>query len=276
MKIAIASIVVLTVAGLGVVTWTPAEEAALPLQEQATTQVDADILYTLVAQAREDLRNLRVRAGLDPATGRRVRPEQESMSTDERQRQARRVATRGEGGEEGEEGGWIERVTRSNEVYANGARLDIAYDEVTQSFIGEVRNETRGTLSQVRVEVHLSSGAELGPTKRTDLRPGGTLRVELGAIGHQFTHWITHPEAGEEAGHEGGEGAEGGGHEEGREGGEHEGRERGEHGGEEGGEEGGEGLGNRPRDANLRVVYNELQVLRGEIAALLAYLLANR
>jgi hypothetical protein len=33
-------------------------------------------------------------------------------------------------------------------------------------------NTTQQTLCDVRVEVHLSSGTELGPTERTDLAPG--------------------------------------------------------------------------------------------------------
>lgn len=271
MKIATASVTALAIVGLGIATVTPKGGAALPQQEQATTQADADILYALVRQARQDLRQLRMRAGLDPEIGRA--PRQEPMSSAERERQRRRV----EAASGGEDGSYIPIEQRSDETYRNGAHMTIAYDAATQSFKGEVRNTTRETLSQVRVEVHLSSGVELGPTKRVDLRPGATIPVELGAVGHQFTHWVTHAEAGVEGVEGGEEGGEGEGHEGGREGAGHEeGGERGEHGGEEGGEEGGEGGGTRPSAANLRPVHNQLQVLLGEIRALTAQLEGNR
>ena len=44
-----------------------------------------------------------------------------------------------------------------------GARLVLRYDAATQTFVGTVENTTSVTLSQVRVEVHLSNGVELGP-----------------------------------------------------------------------------------------------------------------
>ena len=70
--------------------------------------------------------------------------------------------------------------------------------------------------------------------------------VALSAIGYEFTAWVTHPEAGIEEGH----GSEGG--------------------------EGGEGGGNRPQAGNLRPLYNQLQLLRGEIKALTATLLQEK
>jgi hypothetical protein len=101
-------------------------------------------------------------------------------------------------------------------------------------------------LKQVRVEVHLSNGVELGPTKRVDLKPGARIPVELSAANQEFTWWTTHPEHGSEEGH-------GPGHEAGeREG-------RGEHG---------EGDGRRPKDPALRPLYNELLLLRQEIKLL--------
>ena len=54
-----------------------------------------------------------------------------------------------------------------DEIYdnvRNGARLIITYDAKSNSFKGTVENTTEDTLEQVRVEVHLSNGVELGPT----------------------------------------------------------------------------------------------------------------
>ena len=83
----------------------------------------------------------------------------------------------------------------------NGARLVLAYNAATQSFKGAVHNTTSKTLEDVRVEVHLSNGVELGPTKRTDLKPGTRIAVELSAANQKFTWWTTHPEHGSEEGH---------------------------------------------------------------------------
>jgi hypothetical protein len=74
-----------------------------------------------------------------------------------------------------------------------GARLILAYDASTGAFAGTVENTTERILSDVRVEVHLSNGTELGPTRRTDLRPGQRMKVELSAIDEEFEWWTTHP-----------------------------------------------------------------------------------
>ena len=58
-----------------------------------------------------------------------------------------------------------------------GARLILRYDAATQTFVGTVENTTSVTLSQVRVEVHLSNGVELGPTMPRDLAPGETIPI---------------------------------------------------------------------------------------------------
>ena len=58
-------------------------------------------------------------------------------------------------------------------------------------------NERRNTtVSNVRVEVHLSNGVKLGPTPRTNLAPGQMHTVELGASGQSFTAWSVHVELG--------------------------------------------------------------------------------
>jgi len=54
----------------------------------------------------------------------------------------------------------------------NGIRLIMSYDAESNSLIGTVENTEKKTLEQVRVEVHLSNGIELGPTTLVDLRPG--------------------------------------------------------------------------------------------------------
>ena len=42
----------------------------------------------------------------------------------------------------------------------------------TGTFKGTVENTTEKVLERVRVEIHLSNGKELGPTKPGDLKPG--------------------------------------------------------------------------------------------------------
>lgn len=118
----------------------------------------------------------------------------------------------------------------------SGARLILSYDSATNSFTGTVENTTSETLPQVRVEVHLSNGTELGPTPPVDLAPGQTIAITLEATSESFATWSAHPEVGG-----GGSGGEHSG-----EGGEHsgEGEGGGEHsGGGEGGESGGEHSG---------------------------------
>ncbi len=105
-----------------------------------------------------------------------------------------------------------------------GARLILNYDAASNSFAGTVENTTNNVLSQVRIEVHLSNGTELGPTTPVDLAPGEVLAVNLPATQASFTGWIAHAEVG------------GGGGEGSQPGGEH-----GSSGGEGGGEHGGGG-----------------------------------
>ena len=92
-----------------------------------------------------------------------------------------------------------------------GARLILSYDQATQAFIGTVENTTNATLRQVRVEVHLSNGVELGPTTPRDLAAGATMDVRLDAKGQNFTGWSPHAEVGPQSGGEHGPGGKGGG-----------------------------------------------------------------
>ena len=107
------------------------------------------------------------------------------------------------------------------------------------SFNGIVENTTGSTLSNVRIEVHLSNGTELGPTTPVDMAPGEMYAINMPATQEAFTGWIAHAEVG--GGEGGGEHGSGSGSGEGSESG---GRESGgEHGGsrESGGEHGGRG-----------------------------------
>ena len=92
-----------------------------------------------------------------------------------------------------------------------GARLIIAYDAPSNSFIGTVENTTSNTLPQVRVEIHLSNGTELGPTTPGDLAPAEKRTITLAATSQPFTTWSAHPEVGAQGSEGGGEGSEGGG-----------------------------------------------------------------
>ncbi len=77
-----------------------------------------------------------------------------------------------------------------------GARLIIGYQAGNNAFVGTVENVTDAILSQVRVEVHLSNGVELGPTTPVDLRPGQTTAVRLRATTETFDGWTPHAEVG--------------------------------------------------------------------------------
>ncbi len=86
-----------------------------------------------------------------------------------------------------------------NETYdrvRNGARLILAYEAQSNAFKGTVENTTNETLKQVRVEVHLSNGKELGPTPSTDLASGEKIEVQLIATSTNFNGWTAHPEVG--------------------------------------------------------------------------------
>ena len=136
----------------------------------------------------------------------------------------------GEHGADGEESGTRLTLDQTYDAVRNGARLILRYDAEANAFVGTVQNTTEGTLPMVRVEVHLSNGTELGPTKPKDLAPGETSKVMLNAMTTAFTGWTAHPEVG--PGHGAG-GESDGEHSGGESDGEHGGR--GESGGEHGG-----------------------------------------
>ena len=132
-----------------------------------------------------------------------------------------------ERGSDGEEGSGANALApeETYDAVRSGARLILSYDAAGNSFKGTVENTTEGVLARVRIEVHLSNGAELGPTTPTDMAPGEVVSINLLATAASFTGWTAHAEVG--AGGEGGESGE-----------EH--RDGGEHGGdrESGGEHG--------------------------------------
>jgi hypothetical protein len=69
------------------------------------------------------------------------------------------------------------------DVVRKGARLVLAFERASDAFVGTVTNTTSETLCAVRVEVHLSTGTELGPTERTDVRAGQSTAVRLPTAG---------------------------------------------------------------------------------------------
>ena len=129
---------------------------------------------------------------------------------------------RGEGGASGSEeaSGAILATGETFDATRGGARLTLNYDTSTNAFVGLVENTTNNVLSQVRIEVHLSNGTELGPTAPVDMAPGQVMMVKLPATAESFNGWIAHAEVGsggegigEHAGSGGesaGEGGEGG------------------------------------------------------------------
>ncbi|MXY43238.1 MAG: hypothetical protein F4Y50_04145 [Dehalococcoidia bacterium] len=91
-----------------------------------------------------------------------------------------------------------------------GARLVLKYDAPSNSFKGIVENTTNSTLNNVRIEVHLSNGTELGPTTPVNMAPREVMGVILPSTQVPFTGWVAHAEVGGgEAGGEHGVGSSG-------------------------------------------------------------------
>ena len=128
----------------------------------------------------------------------------------------------------------------------SGARLILNYNPAQQAFVGTVQNTTSNVLGQVRIEVHLSNGVELGPTTPVDLQAGQAIPIELPSTTGSFTGWIAHAEVGS-----GGEGGQAGGEARG-EGSSREGAGGEGHGaGGEGGSEGGAASAEAAREAAM-------------------------
>ena len=77
-----------------------------------------------------------------------------------------------------------------------GVKLTISYDSADEAFQGSVANTTDATVDDIRVEVHLSNGKELGPTPRTSLKAGEKKEVTLDAKGEDFKWYQVHVEIG--------------------------------------------------------------------------------
>jgi hypothetical protein len=99
-------------------------------------------------------------------------------------------------GQEGEESGEKLALTDTYDQTHHGVRLVLAYHNASSSFVGTIENVTDKTIKEVRVEVHLSTGVELGPTVRRDLAPGEKAGIKIEAKGHVFEWWTAHPETG--------------------------------------------------------------------------------
>ena len=114
----------------------------------------------------------------------------------------------GDNGEEaGEESGTALSLDETYDAVRKGVRLVMSYDAEDNSFNGTVENTTGETLREVRVEVHLSNGRELGPTTPVDLDPAMEREVRLEATSTDFDAWTPHAEVG--AGEHGGSGEDG-------------------------------------------------------------------
>ena len=105
----------------------------------------------------------------------------------------------------GEESGTIFTLDEIFDELRNGVRLVISYDAAANAFSGTIENTTDASIQQVRVEVHLSNGVELGPTATVSLASGETREVRLDATGQDFEAWSAHAEtgSGEHSGEEG-------------------------------------------------------------------------
>ena len=101
----------------------------------------------------------------------------------------------GQGGESGESGTQYGRTDTARESRA-GVDLVMRYEAARERFEGTVTNTTGAAVDDVRVEIHLSSQVELGPTSRVTLVPGEVRQVELDARGLQFHTWSVHVEIG--------------------------------------------------------------------------------
>lgn len=125
----------------------------------------------------------------------------------------------------GEEDGSRLRKTEVYNVTKRGVELVLKYNKRTNAFQGYMKNITRKVIKRARVEIHLSNGIELGPTKPVNLGTNERRSLSIKASHKAFKTWNAHAEIGNSE--HSGSGGRGEGH--GKEG-------RGEHGGRNGGE----------------------------------------
>ena len=101
-----------------------------------------------------------------------------------------------EGGGESGEGGTRYAPSDAARESRGGVDLEMRYSAGAAEFTGTVTNTTGATVRDVRVEIHLSNGVELGPTARRELAAGEVAAVRLDATGQTFTWWSVHVELG--------------------------------------------------------------------------------
>lgn len=101
----------------------------------------------------------------------------------------------GDGGEFGESGN---RYNPGDTAYESRQGIDLVMSHYGPGdrFEGTITNTTGSAISNVRVEIHLSNGTELGPTPNVRLAAGEMLDVELDAAGQSFAWWSVHVEIG--------------------------------------------------------------------------------
>ncbi|WP_420448448.1 hypothetical protein [Candidatus Palauibacter sp.] len=94
------------------------------------------------------------------------------------------------------ESGTQYQLTDTARESRSGVDLILRYDQPNEMFTGTLANTTGAPVADVRVEIHLSNGTELGPTPRIVIGPGETNPVELDARGQSFTSFSVHIEIG--------------------------------------------------------------------------------
>lgn len=105
-------------------------------------------------------------------------------------------AESGREGDESGEPGILYGIAETARQSRAGVDLVIRYDEAAASFAGTVTNTTGAPVADVRVEIHLSNGVELGPTPLLTLKPRQQSPVVLDARGRNFAAWQVHIEIG--------------------------------------------------------------------------------
>jgi len=98
--------------------------------------------------------------------------------------------------EEGEESAAPIAKDGTYNTLSGGVHLYLAYDAEADAFSGMVHNMSEEAISDVRVEVHLSGGTELGPTDMMNLPAGESQEVMLSAAGETFDTWTADVEIG--------------------------------------------------------------------------------
>ncbi len=110
-------------------------------------------------------------------------------------------------GGEGEEDRTMLGIEESYSVEKNGINLVLSYDANSNKFKGTAKNTSNDILKNVRIEIHLSNGKKLGPTKPVDMALDELIIIVLDAFDYRLDTWKPHVEFG--SGEHGGEIEEG-------------------------------------------------------------------